>query len=153
MNIQNIKVIWEPKKMTDKICKGEAIRHPWNYWSCKETRKELEGFNRLLFIAPIRREQGKKITANITVYKIPAPGEVNPRPYYGNPDYLPFEPLVHGHVEHTGKHAQFSMGKSFEMVKSFEICKNELKIYQEALDVFSYGVARFKEVFKDYLPA
>lgn len=147
MNPQKIKTIWEPKKMTQKICVGETLARPWDYQTCKKSRKALQDYDYLLYIAPIGRERGRIITANISVLHVPIPENEQVIPYYGNPDYVRFEYLVDGGVGSGGKSA------SFNMHNSFTVDEDDLNLYHDALEVFKYGVHRFREVFKEYLPA
>ncbi len=130
--------------MTQKICVGETLALPWEYQQRKKAREALQGYDYLLSIAPIAREAGRKITANISVIGIPTPDGVG-MPYNNNPEFIHLNYLVHGDAD--------AQRASFNMHNTFTLNDDDLSKYHEALDIFKYGVQKFREVFKEYLPA
>jgi hypothetical protein len=135
INQNLVKVIWERKKMTEKICAGMCI----GFENLRALYDEAPSkYNYFIYIAPIGRESGRKITANISVYPS--------KPLTYDNGLAHYRAMVYGEADpHTGK---ISMQlNTYTTEATFEPTP-----YQEAIAAFKVGLTTFRDVFEQYIP-
>jgi hypothetical protein len=144
--MENTKFIWSDKQMTRKIV-GEGTQAIHTIFNSHKGRSEVQNYHFLCYIDPVGRDGGRNITARITVYEVIPETEIqeqNPPGYFRESYWYP--PMIHGEVLPDCKRITYGLNNILEL-------KNpDFEKVHEALKVFEIAVAKFLEVFKDYIP-
>jgi hypothetical protein len=144
--MENTKFIWSDKKMTRKIV-GEDIKAIHNIFNSPQGRAEVQNCEFLVYIDPVGRDGGRNITARITVYAVVPEAEVQAQTnqnYYR--EWFGYPQTVYGEVHPQVKSI------SFNMPGTLKLRDPNFEKAHRALKAFEIAVAKFLEVFKDYIP-
>ena len=132
--------------MTRKIV-GKGTQAIHTVFNSPQGRAEVQNYDFLAYIDPIGRDGGRNITAKIDIYEVIPEAvvqEQNPQGYYMEHYWYPR--MVYGEVLPDFKRITYSLNNCMPLRNpDFE------KIH-ESLKIFEIAVAKFLEVFKDYIP-